>query len=227
MGEPKNPNSIIIQNNYYPKGLTERSIWEYYQKNKLYILKEVQNREVMLVIMTDINKPVIIKKYNNESIFLTNENYDKIMHGRVVSVYSTMHQKEDMAIIDIDCDNLKLAKQAAWDVFQYTISKIPYINNATIRFTGKTSFHIICQLKRKLHIDSIRMILKKSLYDSPLSQNYTIEYKRHKGIPNLDLAPNKFRGNYITLNSLSIIGLKCMDIAPRNLRSFNPNQAII
>lgn len=51
--------------------------------------------------------------------------------------------------------------------------------------------------------------------------------KRTAGVPNIDLSPNKYRGNYITLNSLSLIGLKCMNVSYSQVTSFNKNKARI
>ena len=38
MGYPKNPDSIVLKNKYYPNGLKEIDIWNYYQKNKRNML---------------------------------------------------------------------------------------------------------------------------------------------------------------------------------------------
>jgi hypothetical protein len=41
------------------------------------------------------------------------------------------------------------------------------------------------------------------------------------------MAPNKLRGNYITLDSLSVMGLRCMEVDYNNLMSFDPRKAMI
>ena len=69
--------------------------------------------------------------------------------------------------------------------------------------------------------------MRKFLQESELSKVYTIEGKRRAGIPNLDMAPNKFKGNYITLNSLSIWGLRCVEVPYGTLMSFDPRMALI
>ena len=85
----------------------------------------------------------------------------------------------------------------------------------------------MCEFGRKMKIDAIRYLLEKFLRQSDLAKVYTIESKRRPGIPNLDLAPNKYRGNYITYNSLSILGLKCIEVSYNSLMSFNPSNARI
>ena len=76
-----------------------------------------------------------------------------------------------------------------------------------------------------MKIDVIRFLLRKFLQESDLTGKYTLEYRRRPGIPNLDLAPNKQRGNYITLNALSVLGLKSMEIPFQSIMNFDPRQA--
>jgi hypothetical protein len=73
-------------------------------------------------------------------------------------------------------------------------------------------------------IDSIRFLLERLLRESELSKVYTIGYKRRPGIPNIDLSPNKIRGNYICPNALSIVGLKCMEIPYNQMAGFQPKE---
>jgi len=227
MSRPENPNTIILKNQFYPKGLTEGQVYDYYMKWKGPILNETRGRELMFAIMTDVNKPIIRRRgKDNKFLRLNNSNYEEVITGRSIAIYSTMHSYEEFAIVDIDSDNLNQAKQASLDVLN-TITSIDLVREAKIRFTGKTSFHIICTLVRKSQIDRIRGIFETFLKNSDLAAKYTIAYKRTRGIPNLDLSPNKFRGAYITLGSLSLLGLRCVDLLPHRLRSFQPYQMTI
>jgi len=227
MSYPKNPESIVIKNEYYPKGLKEIDIWNYYQKVKSKLLREVSGRDLMLLIMTDIDKP-ILKRAGKTSKFirLNSSNYDEVITGRTLVIYSTMKRLENIGIIDIDVGNFTKAKIATAETFEY-ISKFNMIDNIQIRFTGKTSFHILCKLKTKMNIDNIRMYFRRYLGESELVNKYTMTQKRVKGIPNLDLSPNKFRGAYITLHSLSSLGLRCMEVSHREILRFNQRSGLI
>ena len=228
MSQPENPNTIIVKNKYYPKGLTEGQVWEYYQKYKGPILNETRGRDVMFAIMVDVNKPILRRKGAGEQfITLTNSNYDTIITGRTIALYSTMKSYEEFGIVDIDVDNFRKAQEAALDVY-YELKNTPFIQDVQVRFSGKTSFHIVCQLYNQLPIDKIRDLFQSHLKNSNLLVNkYTMEYKRKKGTPNLDLSSNKFRGAYITLGSLSVIGLKCMEVLYNRVHNFNPISATI
>jgi len=138
-----------------------------------------------------------------------------------------MRQNEDFGIIDIDCDIFSLAKEATITTYEYVVEKMPIIRKASIRFTGKSGFHILCHFDKKINIDIIRKLLFKQLLYAKKLEKYTVGFKRKKGIPNLDLSPNKFRGNHIILGSLSIIGLRCMEVRYNELDTFNKNKARI
>jgi hypothetical protein len=228
MGQPKNPETIIIKNRYYPNGLKEIDIWNYYQNVKGPFLQSTKNKTLSALIITDVNKPIIRRNFNGKPLRLSPQNYDTVITGRTVGFYSEMDMYEQFGIIDIDTDDgFKWAKKVTMDVYDFVMDKMPVIRTASIRFTGKTSFHIVCDFGRKMKVDTIRFMLRKFLQNSDLSRVYTIEGKRRPGIPNLDLSPNKIRGNYITLHSLSFIGLKCMEVPYNQLNSFDINKARI
>jgi hypothetical protein len=230
MSYPANPDTIVIQNKFYPQGLREIDIWNYYQKAKPSILRETQNIDVMFFIMVEKNKAIVRRKGSQGFIRLKPNNYDTAITGRTVSLHSGMAPYSDFGIIDIDIDpsdGFKWAKEVTYRVYDYVMDKIPIIRSAQIRYTGKHSFHIKCDLGRKIKIDVVRFLLAKFLRESPLSKVYTVEGKRRAGVPNLDMAPNKLRGNYITLDSLSVMGLRCMEVDYNNLMSFDPRKAMI
>ncbi|MFW9871668.1 MAG: hypothetical protein ACFFG0_01110 [Candidatus Thorarchaeota archaeon] len=230
MSYPKNPDTVVVKNKFYPKGITELMVWDYYQKVKVPLIKETINRDLMFFIMVDVNKPIVKRKINNKFIQLTPKNYDTLITGRTISIHSAMKGYEDIGIIDIDIDpsdGFRWARKVTSDVYEFVMDKMPIVRSAQIRFTGKHSFHILCNFNRKMKIDSVRFLLKRFLQQSDLAKVYTIEGKRRPGIPNLDMAPNKIRGNYITLNALSIWGLRCMEVPYNKLSSFDPTKARI
>lgn len=230
MSYPENPNTIILKNKFYPSGLREIDVWNYYQKYKKEILRETFNRDVMFIMMIDLNKPIIRRKLSGKYIRLTQKNYDKVITGRTLSIHSTMRNIETFGIIDIDVDprdGFPWAKKVAAQVYDVIEEKMHFISKIKIRFTGKTSFHIVCDLGRRAKIDAIKYLLQKFLRESELARVYTIGGKRKPGIPNLDLAPNCFKCNYITEYALSSIGLRCMSVSYNQLKSFDITQARI
>ena len=227
MSTPKNPNTILITNKFYPDGLKEIDIWSYYNLYKGIILNQTRGRDLMFAIATGENQIALKRKgVDSKFLTLTNSNYENMVHGRVLTIYSTMKMYEDICVLDIDIDDFNKAKDATHDVYM-TCSKSPLFSDAIIKYSGKQSFHIVCKLARKTNIDSIRMIANNFLRKTDLTKKYTIEAKRKSGIANIDLSVNKFRGAFITLNSLSIWGLKCMEVPFNKLSSFNQSMAKI
>ena len=222
--EPKNPQQIIVQNNFYPHGISEADVWNHYQKNKNIILNEVRSREVIFFLAVDLNKTVVMRKYEGKPIRLTNQNYDFMIGGRTLSIHSTMNSWQKFGILDLDIVDFRKAKDAVEEVFPI-ISHAPFINDVKIRFTGKTSFHLVCYFKKEFDINDIRMMLKNYLTDSTLSKEFDIGYGRRAGIVNIDLTINKIHGGHIAIGSLSTIGLQCMELELNKLKYFRREMA--
>jgi len=231
MSYPEHPETIILRNKFYPKGLREIDIWNYYQKVKGLLLREVVGRDLLFFIFVDVNKPIVKRKGKTTSfIRLTSSNYDDTITGRTVSVHAAMRRTENFGIIDIDIDErdgFRWAKQVTADVYNIAMTKIPIVNGCRIKFTGKHSFHLICEFGKRINVDSIRFLLRKFLQESELVKRYTIEGRRRPGVPNLDLSPNKMRGNYIALHALSVWGLQSMEVSRRRLMGFDQHMGLV
>jgi len=138
-----------------------------------------------------------------------------------------METHENFCIVDIDTENWTMAKYAAIKTYE-TLTDASFFQKVEIRYTGKNSFHLVGYLARKINIDSSRYLLEHYLKNSDLKKEFTISHKRTKDIVNLDLwASNKYNGNFITLNSLSVWGLKCMRVEYNEIKNFEPMKATI
>ena len=222
---PEHPDTTVIKNEFYPDGLTQKQIYQYYISQKKTILKNTDNREVMIFFNVGLNKFIIKRKASkDELIKLTSENYDTIISGRTVSIHSTMNQQENFGIIDLDFNDFETVKNATIEVYDYLFKSN---KNLEIRFTGKTGFHIIYYNTKKFDINYIKKYLNTMLTDSDLFPKYNINISRSTQKVNIDLSSNKFRGGFITPNALSILGLKCMTISRKQLEKFNRKEAKI
>lgn len=230
MSYPENPETIILKNRYYPRGLREIDVWNHYQKVKSKLLLETKNLDLMVIIMADLNKPVMRRKLGSQTIRLTPQNYDEIITGRTLSIHNSMGSISTYGIIDVDVDprdNFRWAIQAASDTYDFVMDKMPIVKKASIRFTGKTSFHIICDFERRMKVDTMKYLIERFLLQSDLARVYQVSGKRKSGVPNLDLDRNCLRCNHVALHSLSILGLQCMEVPYNNLQRFNPREAIV
>ena len=219
---PRNPDTIIIQNEFYPSGLTEKDIYSYYMKSKSKILNQVNNRDLMIFFATDKNKFIVRRIGRNlDRIHLDKHNYEKVINGRTVSIHSTMESRENFGIIDIDCADFAQARESAAEIYDFLLK---YNKNLKIRYTGKESFHIFYYFGNTYDIGEIRDRLKGILLNLK-DKKYLINRTRTPGKVNLDLSSNKFRGGYITLHSLSVFGLRCMEVNRQDLLKFQKEDA--
>lgn len=225
MSYPQHPQEIIVKNEFYPGGLTEIDIWNHYQRYKNSILEQSKNRDIMTFIKVDT---ILVKRKGKDTRFirLNNTNYDTVITGRTLSIHATMKRMENIAIVDIDTNDFNKAKLATKECYD-VLKRFPLFMNLQIRFTGKTSFHIFCELSKTINVDSIRLLLTKIFKSSSVSEKYTISKARTGTTPNIDLFRNSFRGGFILLNSLSTIGLKCTKINYNDLNNFTKEKAVI
>ena len=232
MGKPTSPTTVILKNKYYPQGLREIDVWHYYHTVKRDLISVNVGMQMMVYIMTDLNKP-IIRRYESDKkpIYLDNKSFDRVVTGRTISFHASMNPQSKLGIIDVDVhpnDGFKWAQRATVDTYDYIMEKIPFIRSAQIQYTGKSSFHIICDFGRSMRADTIRFMLEKFLRQSPLAKVYTInEKKSYPGVPNLDLNRNAFRANHISLHSLSTWGLKSVIVGYNQILNFDPRKAKI
>ena len=66
MSIPQHPDKIMVKNQFYPEGLKEIDIWNYYQKYKPLILRETLGRELIIFFSTDVNKTIVVRKYKEK-----------------------------------------------------------------------------------------------------------------------------------------------------------------
>lgn len=228
MSYPNNPKTIILKNEYYPDGLTELDVWNYYQKTKSLILRETLGKKLMIFFSVDINKNIVIRKTKDGNFIRLNyNNYNDIISGRTLSIHSIMDKSSSYGIIDVDTDNFDLAKEATIDVYNAMEKERKFVDEVKVRYTGKKSFHIICYFKNDLYINQAKDMLEEFLVKNKMNLNYTIEHKRTGKIPNLDLNRNINNAGYITLHSLSVDGLRCIEINSRYIKNFRKDLAKI
>jgi hypothetical protein len=227
MSYPQNPETLVIQNKYYPKGLKEIDIWNYYQSIKNLLLKETLGKSLIVFFATDLNKFIVMRKNKtNGLIRLTPSLYDTVVSGRTISFNNVMNKTSNYGVVDIDTDNFKKAKDLVLELYDI-FNKEKYVNNIKIIYTAKDSFHLRIFFGAEYKIDYIKYKLEKTLTTSNLKYAVTVKSKRTKNIPNLDLQRNIYNAGHIALGSLSTDGLKCVEVSIKKLMNFRKEDAKI
>lgn len=227
MSYPQNPDTIVIKNEYYPKGLREIDIWNYYQKVKVPLLKETLGKNLIVFFAVDINKFIVIRKTKDDGLIRLNmRDYDTIVSGRSISFHNVMNKYSSYGVVDIDTDDFKVAKELTSELYDFFENQ-KFVYDTKIIYTGKNSFHIRVFFPSDSYVENIKQKLFNVLNEANLQTEFTIKGKRTQNIPNLDLQRNVYNAGFIAVNSLSVDGLKCIEIEPKKIRWFRKEQAKI
>lgn len=226
MAAPKNPNTIIIQNSYYPKGLTEGKIYEYYMRNKESIIKEINGRFVLVFLVPKKNESVVLRNRGGNEILLNRLNYDEVISGRTISISVERGSQIDYFCVDIDGGKSvkeQQLKRAVDDVCRGPIQIVAPRRRVSSTASG---YHVYLYLKKSMSIEAAHKTLK-SLLQSTFGDKYNITGKPPK--PNeikLDISPTTNRGSHTVIGALCRNGLACKDVT-NTISRFNRKQAII
>lgn len=228
MPVPEHPETVIIKNNFYPSGLNERNIWDFYQKNKNRIIKEIGAKPVLLWITIDMNTTIVKRKIFNQSFTITEKNYDKIITGRTLSISSELDNNTNIFIIDIDPGPTALEpqiKDATKKLLDSPVGNLPYISNTRVISTSK-GYHIHFIMKKKMNITTVRKVVLNML-NIEFRGSYLINEKNPKGSEiNFDLTPTTIHGGHQVPFALCRNGLQALDVTGR-LETFDRRSAII
>lgn len=231
MGVPEHPDTIVIQNEYYPKGLKQIQVWNHYKKYKFKILEEVQNRPILIFIFVEINTP-IIKRFNKfRAIRLNSENYENYITGRTVSL-SVEQEKNKLNYLCIDIDAgkeiLEENKKECVDNVLRIFRNIKSINKTRVILSAN-SYHVYGYLKNPMRNDEAVYFLRDKLQSDPIIKKlYRISsrIRTDESLINLDLSPMYSRGSHTVPLALNRNGLICMDVT-KNWRTIQRKDAIL
>jgi len=213
---PQNVDDIVIKNKFYPRGLTEQQIYDYYMGNKRKILNWIGSRPVAFFLVID-GKIVVKRKLKSGPIILNDSNYEELITGRTVSIYVERPDRTDYFIVDIDAGkgiNYKEIWEAS-EIAQKSLYDMGVLNWEKL-FTSPYGMHLIGYIKPKLSIGLLRGEIYNLLSNN--QNEYLVNIKGRKpGTINFDLSPNYTRSIHIVRHGLTKEGLICDNIASVNM----------
>lgn len=223
---PSDPTKIVLRNNFYPNGLTAEKVYNYYIKNKRRIIKECNNRPVLLFNSFKENTPLIIRRnLPTGPIILTNDNYESIITGYTISIsVETAYNgdKVNEKIIDIDpIGTIKEneLKSCVFDILNF------YKNFKCTVTNSSKGYHI------RVHINptprKVILQIMTSELTSEFGNKYYINDKSRtilSGI-NLDLVAMQSKGSITVPYALTREGLICSPI--KNVTSFKRFKQVV
>lgn len=231
---PKNPDDIVIKNKFYPNGLSERSIYNYYMSRKRELLEWIGDRNVSFLLRLSENQTVIIRNQKGKPILLTSDNFEKLITGRTNVVYVSHPKITDYWIIDIDLGpNLKMfhAKKTL-EILLHELRLVDIADTTTKKFEAITSspqgIHLIGYLNVSKDIDLLRNSLKIELERIVTKLNvkskieFTVNVKgKFPNKINLDLSSMHPGSLHIAKHSLTKEFLVCGDVTKSGLKKIH------
>lgn len=208
---PIHPETIIVQNSYYPDGLVEQQVYDYYQDVKGPLIRYLNGRSVSFYL--SVNNQIVVKR--NPKVVLTSENYNKVITGRTLSIHINRGDKPTNYIV-IDIDRGPNVSDGdllnAFDVAKNLIEK---------RFRGKiqkydilssgNGLHYIVYFHKTYNLDQLREATVETLYEQEKIPIGTSKAKK-PGIVNFDMVANWTNTMHISKLSLNEDGLRVLDI---------------
>lgn len=228
MAYPENPKTVVIQNEYYPGGLTELQVWKHYQKFKNNIISEINKNAVCMWLFIDVNKSIVKRKVFNSPFTITDSNYDKVITGRTVSISSELNKNTNKIIIDVDPGdgvNEYQLKECVKTILDSTLSNLSQVVKRRVISTAN-GYHVYFEMNKKMNVDKIRAMVIR-LLSTDFRDTYLINTKNPQSNEiNLDLTPIVPRGLHQTPYTLCRNGLMSMDVTDF-FSVFNRRSAII
>lgn len=226
MAYPEHPNTFVIRNKYYSRGLSELDVWNHYKKHKNNIVKEIDLRGTLLFIFPEMNKWVVKRNHDNRIIRLDKHNYDDFISGRTVSLSVERAPVEDYICVDVDGGNHASEnnlKDAVTDLLNSSLQKMSTRTRVTNSAEG---YHVYFHLDKAKPIKVLHQVLKRIL-DSEFSDKYILGNKPPSGNEiKLDTTPTRNRGSHTVPYALCRNGLMCMDIT-KIYDKFDRKKAIV
>ena len=220
---------ILLENEFYPNGLSDELIQKHYKKHQKNILLEIQHRNIALIICPKTNDFVWLRNIKNKTIQIKNRrDYNNILHDRVLSIFPEVNTFEKKFVIDIDCTNIENAKKTVSHLYNI-FKESEYVNDVKIFFTGQTSFHLHVFLPNKTNIDRCKDLAYGIIRQDPIAPKMmTINQNRKKDeFPNIDFSTLHNKGVYICPYAISKKGLIAGEVKFDEINKFNIRNFIL
>ena len=213
--------TILIQNRYYPKGLTKQRIEKHYNTYKNYILAELNQKAVVLFVAPTTNNLIVKRNIDGQPIILTKYNYDNLMTNRVVSISVEFGPITDLWFVDIDPGKQVNKK----DLINTTTKVVEIFKNlyetgyAKVKqprvVTTSSGFHVMIKMKDRSTVKTTQIKIQDLLEKEFKKSELVVVNKRRKREDEiiLDLSPLNKRGSRVVPYSLNRNGLMCIDVS--------------
>ncbi len=220
---------LVIQNKYYPIGLKKSQIYNYYMENKDKILKEYNRQPVLMLVNTELNNTVIIRKYRSAPIILNQKNYEFFLYkGRTISFSVETPDPTDYIIVDIDYDSSvpKTTYTKYITICINLLNKLKIVKTVEV-YSSANSFHVYGFLNKKHKKEKLIEIMNDLFKELKDDKHVVINNTRkQRNQINFDYSPMMEMGSHTLFNCLCKNGLKYEEVT-KTYKSLNKESLVI
>lgn len=235
--ELAHPDTIIIPpNEYYPKGLREIDIHNYYQSVAPKIVNQYADNGLEGLIVLKVEDGLVMRRHAHiEAMDITSEEaLADVNRGRTVEFHFAVGPTTKLAWLDLDPKeefHIEDAKKVATELIP-RLEDLSDVLRVEPRFSGKTGFHLICHLHSSINTDEARQMMK-DVAETYIQKTDQMDTLTTKATDN----PRMMRIDYSTLHDAGGLrlthslayptGLICMSLGPEQLRNFQKTDALV
>jgi hypothetical protein len=227
MSFPLHPDTIVLRNSFYPKGLREVDIYNFYQRNKNKIIKEINGRPVLIFMLMENGEYIVKRKEGGKVFTLDNTNYDRILSGRSISLSVEIGKSSPYICIDIDA-GYRASEAEKKECVKYLLSspiqELMIFDHHRI-VSSATGYHVYFYLKVSKLTNTLMSQTSMALAADP-KRKWKIAKQAGDNEIVLDMSPMYPRGSHTVPGGLCRNGLIALDIT-NNLDDFKRTNAII
>ena len=236
---PTHPDTVVVKpNEFYPQGLTEKQVWEYYDRNKSEVLESIKDRYAFLVLSVDGK---VYKRKEDGFIKIANvSDFDKYNNGRVAEIHLTANDKDNIWWVDIDpkdkvsWEKTKAITREVYDLVQKGFDvdgQVVKPKTINAKYSGGRGFHVWGELPQVYDVNKIRkglrVVLDKYIEEKG-DPKLTTSIARELDMVRLDITTLHDTGSIRASYSLqSDTGLISLPISLEQLSKFEKKDAVI
>ena len=228
----EHPDTIVIPpNEFYPQGLTEQRVADYYEKMRDRLVSQYKEYELdgMVKLVADSGETVMKRHAMRLD---APEEFDKANRGRTIEFHFAVGTQTRMAWVDLDPKEefpFEDVKDVAIDLAVEMGKALG--DQVSVRFSGRSGLHVVALLPEPRDTKAVRQEVQKLVRqyieqknDSRLTDQFTED-------------PSQMRLDYSTLHATGGLrmpwslahptGLICLPLSPDRVKMFRKEEATI
>jgi len=211
---PKHPDTVLIKNKFYPTGITEQQVYEYYMEVKDKLLDWIGTRYASFFLRMENGSMIVLRRKNENYFKLTKNNYEEVITGRTNIVLVQHPGITNYFIVDID-PGKDLGRTEALEASNFAYENLRKefdVKQWEMLTTSERGIHVIGYMSEQFNINILRTKVKDILTKNITKEKYIVDIKgRPSGYVNFDLTAMFKNRIHIAKHSLTKDFLICTD----------------